>query len=62
MAIKLLNNITAYEGTTAEWAASNTIYPANSLLFVTTGADAGKVKKGNGVNKFSALTFIITGV
>lgn len=53
MAKKLLYNVIAYEATTAEWAADNTIHGVNDILIDST---TGVIKKGNGVNKYSALS------
>ena len=49
---KIKYNAKVWEATTTEWAADNTIYSPNDLLFDT---DTGTYKRGNGVNKYSDL-------
>ena len=49
---KIKYNAKVWEATTTEWAADNTIYSPNDLLFDTV---SGIYKRGNGVNKYSDL-------
>ena len=50
---KIKYNAKVWEATTTEWAADNTIYSPNDLLFDTV---SGIYKRGNGVNKYSDLS------
>ena len=54
----LLYNIIAYEGTASVLASDPTIYTKNALIFVTTGVDAGKFKRGDGTKTFAQLGFV----
>ena len=49
---KIKYNAKVWEATTTEWAADNTIYSPNDLLFDTV---SDIFKRGNGVNKYSEL-------
>ena len=49
---KIKYNAKVWEATTTEWAADNTIYSPNDLLFDTV---SGIYKRGNGVNKDATI-------
>ena len=49
---KIKYNAKVWEATTTEWAADNTIYSPNDLLFDT---NLKTYKRGDGVNKYSDI-------